>query len=50
MENHKYYAMTQSESMKKPASMQVNEAVIVYLIAAALFAGVMVLAFVTWQG
>jgi hypothetical protein len=42
--------MTQSESMKKPSSLHVNETVIVYLIAATLFAGVMILAFVTWEG
>jgi len=42
--------MTQSDSMKKSSSLQGNETVIVYLIAAILFTGVMVLAFVTWQG
>lgn len=47
---HKMIAMTQSETMKKADSLQVNETVIVYLIAAILFVGVMVLAFVTWQG
>jgi hypothetical protein len=36
--------------MKKPSSIQVSETVIVYLIAAALLTGVMVLAFVSWQG
>jgi hypothetical protein len=36
--------------MKKPGSQQVNETVVVYLIAAILFFGVMALAFVTWQG
>ena len=42
--------MTKSESMKKPSSLQVSETVIIYLIAAALLTGVMVLTFVGWQG
>jgi hypothetical protein len=42
--------MTKSESMKNPSSMPVSETVIVYLIAAVLLTGVMVLAFVSWQG
>jgi hypothetical protein len=42
--------MTQSESMKKPSLLHVNETVIVYLIAALLFLGVMALAFATWEG
>jgi len=36
--------------MKKSSSLPVGETVIVYLIAAALLTGVMVLAFVSWQG
>ncbi len=36
--------------MKKPSSLHVTETVIVYLIAAALLAGVMIIAFVGWQG
>jgi len=36
--------------MKKPSSLQVSETVIIYLIAAALLTGVMVLTFVGWQG
>jgi hypothetical protein len=36
--------------MKKPSSLQVTETVIIYLIAAALLTGVMVLAFMGWQG
>jgi hypothetical protein len=42
--------MSKSESMKNPASLPVSETVIIYLIAAALLTGVMVLAFVGWQG
>jgi hypothetical protein len=42
--------MIQSESMKTPSSMEVRETVIVYLIAAALLTGVMVIAFLGWQG
>jgi hypothetical protein len=42
--------MTQSESMKTSSSMEVRETVIVYLIAAALLAMVMVIAFLGWQG
>jgi hypothetical protein len=42
--------MTNSESMKKSSSLPVNETVIIYLIAAVLLTGVMVLAFVGWQG
>jgi hypothetical protein len=42
--------MTKSESLKKPSSLQINETVIIYLIAAVLLTGVMVLAFVGWQG
>jgi hypothetical protein len=42
--------MTQSESIKKPSSLPVSETVVVYLIAAILLTGVMVLAFVGWQG
>jgi hypothetical protein len=42
--------MTKSELMKKPSSLHVGETVIVYLIAAALLTGVMILAFVGWQG
>jgi hypothetical protein len=36
--------------MKKPSSIQARETLIIYLIAAALLTGVMVLAFVSWQG
>jgi hypothetical protein len=36
--------------MKKPSSLHVSETVIIYLIAAALLTGVMVLAFVSWYG
>jgi hypothetical protein len=36
--------------MKKSSSLQASETVIIYLIAAALLTGVMVLAFVSWQG
>jgi len=36
--------------MKKPSSLHVGETIRVYLIAAALLTGVMVLAFVGWQG
>jgi hypothetical protein len=36
--------------MKKPSSLHVTETVIIYLIAAVLLAGVMILAFVGWQG
>jgi len=36
--------------MKKPSSLKVNETIIIYLIAVALLAAVMVLAFVGWQG
>jgi hypothetical protein len=42
--------MTKSEFMKKPHSLHVGETVIIYLIAAALLTGVMILAFVGWQG
>jgi hypothetical protein len=42
--------MTKSESMKNPSSLRVSETVIIYLIAAGLLTGVMVLAFVSWQG
>jgi hypothetical protein len=41
---------TKSDFMKKPSSLKFNETIIVYLIAAALLTGVMVLAFVSWQG
>jgi hypothetical protein len=42
--------MTNSESMKSHSSLPVSETVIIYLIAAILLTGVMVLAFVTWKG
>jgi len=42
--------MTKSESMKNSSSLPVGETAIIYLIAAVLLTGVMVLAFVTWQG
>jgi len=42
--------MTKSESMKKPSSLRISETVIIYLIAAALLTGVMILAFAGWQG
>ena len=42
--------MTTSESMKKPSTLLVSETVIIYLIAAALLTGVMVIAFLGWQG
>jgi len=42
--------MTNSESMEKPSSLPVSETVIIYLIAAVLLTGVMVLAFLSWQG
>jgi hypothetical protein len=36
--------------MKKPSSLHIGETIRIYLIAAALLTGVMVLAFVGWQG
>ncbi len=42
--------MTQSESIKKESSLPVSETLIIYLIATVLLAGVMVLAFASWQG
>ncbi len=42
--------MTKSESMKNSSSLHGGETAIIYLIALALLTGVMVLAFVTWQG
>jgi len=42
--------MTQSESLKKPSSLHVNENVIVYIIAAVLLTSVWVIAFLGWQG
>jgi hypothetical protein len=42
--------MTTSESLKKPSSLQVGETFIIYLIAAVLLTGVMVIAFMSWQG
>jgi hypothetical protein len=36
--------------MKKPSSLHVGETIRIYLIAAALLTGVMILAFVGWQG
>jgi hypothetical protein len=36
--------------MKNPSSLPVSETVIIYLIAAVLLTGVMVVAFVSWQG
>jgi hypothetical protein len=36
--------------MKNPSSLPVLETVIIYLIAAVLLAGVMILAFTSWQG
>jgi hypothetical protein len=42
--------MTNSESIEKPSSLQVGETVIIYLIAVVLLTGVMVLAFLSWQG
>jgi hypothetical protein len=36
--------------MKKSSSLQASETFIVYLIAAALLTGVMVVAFLGWQG
>jgi hypothetical protein len=36
--------------MKNSSSLHVSETVIVYLIAAALFTGIMVVAFLSWQG
>jgi hypothetical protein len=42
--------MIKSEFMKKPSSLHVGETVIIYLIAAVLLTGVMVLAFAGWQG
>jgi hypothetical protein len=36
--------------MKKPSSIMVSETLIIYLIAAALLTGVMVIAFLSWQG
>lgn len=42
--------MTQSESMKKPSSLHVNETVIVYVVAAALLTAVWVIAFLGYQG
>ncbi len=42
--------MTKSESMKDESSLPVGESIIVYLIAAVLLTGVMILAFASWQG
>jgi hypothetical protein len=42
--------MTQSESMKKPSSLHVNETVLVYVIAAVLLLSVWIVAFLGWQG
>jgi hypothetical protein len=42
--------MTNSESIEKPSSLQVSETVIIYLIAVVLLTGVMVLAYLSWQG
>jgi hypothetical protein len=42
--------MTQSESMKKPSSLHVNETALVYVIAAVLLISVWVIAFLGWQG
>jgi hypothetical protein len=36
--------------MKKPSSLHVGETIRIYLIAAALLTGVMLLAFAGWQG
>jgi len=36
--------------MKKPSSLHVGETIRIYLIAAALLTGVMLLAFLGWQG
>ncbi len=42
--------MSKSESMKNESSLPVSESIIVYLIAAVLLTGVMILAFASWQG
>ena len=47
---HNYYSMIKSESMKKPSSLQVSETIIIYIIAAVVLAGVMIVAFAGWQG
>jgi hypothetical protein len=41
--------MTQSESMKKPSSLHVNETVMMYVIAAVLLISVWVIAYLGWQ-
>jgi hypothetical protein len=42
--------MTKSESVKDQSSLPISETIIVYLIAAVLLTGVMILAFASWQG
>ena len=42
--------MTQSESVKKPSSLHVNENAIVYVIAAVLLLSVWIIAFLGWDG